>query len=109
MGLCEVNILKCFQVNVEVLKHQSEENDAHVSKLELRHLRVIRSKNGRQIKHVVNHDLEEKLSLPFFFLQNNKGEITHVFYPHDDSPDMIGMKKGKIIISMNDFQMTRLA
>lgn len=75
------------------------ENDTYVTKLELRHPRVIRTKGGRTIKHVVDHNLEEKLSQPFFFIQDPKGEVTRVFYPHDDSPDLVGIKKG-ILITM---------
>ena len=80
-----------------MLDRYATENDGYVTKLELRHPRLIRSKGGRKIKHAVDHKLERKLSQPFFFVQDSKGEITHVFYPHDDSPDLIGMKKGKCI------------
>ena len=52
--------------------------------------------NARPIKHVVDHDLEEKLSKPFFFLQDVKGKITRVFYPHEDLPDVVGLKKGRL-------------
>ena len=52
--------------------------------------------NARPIKHVVDHDLEEKLSKPFFFLQDVKGKITRVFYPHEDSADVVGLKKGRL-------------
>jgi hypothetical protein len=85
---------------VEVLDRHTTENDGYVTKLELRHPRVIRTKGGRTIKHVVDHNLEEKLSQPFFFVQGPNGEVTHVFYPHDDSADVVGMKKGKLIALM---------
>jgi hypothetical protein len=78
-----------------VLHRHNAENDGFITKLELRHPRVIRNKGGRTIKHVVDHNLEEKLAQPFFFVQNPRGEVTRVFYPHDDSPDLVGMKKGK--------------
>ena len=80
-----------------MLDRYTTENDGYVTKLELRHPRVIRSKGGRTIKHVVDRNLEEKLSQPFFFVQNPKGEVSRVFYPHDDSPDFIGVKKGNYI------------
>ena len=82
---------------MEVLHRHTTENDSYVTKLELRHPRVIRTKGGRTIKHVVDHNLEEKLSQPFFFVQDPNGEVTRVFYPHDDSADVVGMKKGKLI------------
>ena len=78
-----------------MLDRHTTENDGYVTKLELRHPRIIRSKSGRTIKHVVDHNLEEKISQPFFFVQDPKGEVTHVFYSHDDSLDFIGIKKGK--------------
>jgi hypothetical protein len=89
-----------YQVDLEVLDRHDAEADRYVTKLELRHPRVIRTKGGRTIKHVVDHNLEEKLSQPFFFVQNPNGEVTHVFYPHDDSADVVGMKKGKLIAFM---------
>ncbi|XP_028399178.1 uncharacterized protein LOC114522645 isoform X2 [Dendronephthya gigantea] len=92
----ELNIKINAKVNLEVLDRYMTENDGYVTKLELRHPRVIRSKGGRTIKHVVDHNLEKKLSRPFFFVQSRKGEVTHVFYPHDDSEDLIGMKKGVV-------------
>ena len=77
-----------------MLDRHSTENDGYVTKLELRHPRMIRSKGGRTIKHVVDHNLEEKLSKPFYFVQDPRGEVSHVFYPHGDSPDLVGVKKG---------------
>jgi hypothetical protein len=60
----------------------------------LSHIRIIRLKNGRRIKHAVDHDLEEKLSKSFLFVQDVKGNITQVFFPHDDQPELVGLKKG---------------
>ena len=77
-----------------MLDHHTTENDGYVTKLELRHPRMVRTRGSRTIKHVVDHNLEEKLSQPFFFMQDSKGEVTRVFYPHDDSPDLVGVKKG---------------
>ncbi len=79
-----------------MLYRHNTEKDGFVTKLTLRHPRVIRTKGGRTIKHVVDHNLEEGLSQPFFFVQDSKGEVTYVFYPHDDSPHFVGMKKGKM-------------
>jgi hypothetical protein len=44
--------------------------------------------------------LEEKLSQPFFFVQDPNGEVSHVFYAHGDSADLVGVKKGKLIAFM---------
>ncbi len=85
-----------------MLDRHTTENDGYVTKLELRHPRVIRTKGGRTIKHVVDHNLEERLSQPFFFVQDPKGEVTHVFYPHGDSPDLVGVKKGKMTALIHD-------
>jgi hypothetical protein len=60
----------------------------------LSHVRIIRLKNGGRIKHTVDQNLEEKLSKPFLFLQDVKGNITQVFFPHDDQPELVGLKKG---------------
>jgi hypothetical protein len=60
----------------------------------LRNVRIIRLKSGKHIKHTVDQNLEEKFSKPFFFLQDVNGNITQVFYPHDDQPELVGLKKG---------------
>ena len=77
-----------------VQRHDESDDDYYVTHLKLRQPRVIRTNNERSIKHVVDHNLEEKLSMPFYFLQNTKGKITDVFYPHEDTPDIVGLKKG---------------
>lgn len=69
-------------------------NNDYVAKLTIRSPRVVRTQGGRTIKHVVDHNLEEQLSKPFFFTQDSKGMVSHVFYPHDDIPNLVGLKKG---------------
>ena len=91
------NTVIFFQVGLEVLNRHSTNNDGYVTKLQLRHARLVRTNGDRTIKHVTDQNLEEKLSQPFYFVQNPKGEITDVFYPHDDSPDLVGIKKGNLI------------
>ena len=81
-------------MGVEVLKQYTLENEAYIVRLHLSNVRIIRVKNGRRIKHTVYEDLEKKLSKPFFFLQHVKGNITQVFFPHDDHPELVGLKKG---------------
>ena len=89
-------ILKIYyKVDVEVLNQHPSENDAYITRLRLSHLRIIRLKNGGHIKHAVDKNLEKNLSKPFFFVQNVRGKITTVFFPHDDSPELVGLKKGK--------------
>lgn len=77
-----------------MLNRHSTNNDGYVTKLQLRHARMIRTNGDRTIKHVVDQNLEKKLSRPFYFVQDPKGKVTDVFYPHDDSPDLVGIKKG---------------
>ena len=83
-----------------VERHQDTnyEDHVYVTYLRVRQPRVIRETYKRPIKHPVDHSLEEKLSKPFYFLQNTKGKVTDVFYPHEDPPDIIGLKKGKIFV-----------
>jgi hypothetical protein len=70
------------------------QNDAYIARLRLSNVRIIRLKNGVRIKHTVDQNMEEKLSKTFFFLQDVKGNITQVFFPHDDQPELVGLKKG---------------
>jgi hypothetical protein len=70
------------------------QNNAYITRLRLNRVRIIRLKNNGRIKHVVDPDFEKKLSKPFFFLQDVKGNITQVFFPHDDAPEIVGLKKG---------------
>ena len=87
------------QVDVKVLKQYSLENDDYITRLHLRNVRIIRSKSGRRIKHSIYEDLERNLSKPFFFLQHVEGNITQVFFPHDDQPELVGLKKGNFLTS----------
>ena len=96
----ELNFKMNGQVDVEILNEHSVQNDAFIIRLRLNRLRIIRLKNGGRIKHAVDPDLEKKLSRPFFFLQDVKGNITKVFFPHDDQPELVGLKKG-IVSSLN--------
>lgn len=63
-------------------------------------MRIIRLKNGGRVKHAVDKDLEKKLSKPFFFVQHVNGSITQVFFPHNDKPELIGLKKGRLKYSI---------
>ena len=91
----------CQQVDVEVLDQHLSENNAYIIELHMSHLRIIRLKNGRRIKHAVDKDLKEKLSKPFFFVQYVNGSITQVFFSHNDQPEIVGLKKGMLKYSEN--------
>ncbi|CAB3984857.1 DNA double-strand break repair Rad50 ATPase, partial [Paramuricea clavata] len=92
--------LALISVDVEVLHQHSLPNDAYIARLRLNHVRIIRLRNGGRIKHTVDQNLEEKLSKPFLFLQDVKGNITQVFFPHHDQPELVGLKKG-IVSALN--------
>ena len=79
-----------------MLNRHSTDNDGYVTKLLLHNARIVRTNGDRRIKHVVDQNLEKKLSQPFYFVQHPRGEVTDVFYPHDDSPDLVGIKKGNL-------------
>ena len=86
--------LICQQVDLEYFDQHLAENNAYITKLLISHLRIIRLKNGGHIKHAIDEDLEKNLSKPFFFLQHVSGNITQVFFPHNDQPELVGLKKG---------------
>ena len=50
-----------------------------------------------------NHPFERNLSKPFFFLQDVKGNIAQVYFPHDDQPELVGLKKGIFLILSFEF------
>ena len=79
---------------MDVLKQDVSESDAYIISLHLSQPRIIRLNNGGRIKHAVDKDLGKKLSKPFFFLQNIRGNVSEVFFPHDDPPELVGLKKG---------------
>ena len=85
------------QVDLDVIGRHPEDvhESVYVVRLQLRQPRIVRSNNGRPIKHTVDRNVEKKLSKPFFFLRNVKGDIREVFYPREDQPDVVGLKKGK--------------
>ena len=70
------------------------QSDAYITRLRLSQVRIIRSKSNGRIKHAADPELEKNLSKPFFFLQDTTGNITQVFFPHDDQADLVGLKKG---------------
>ena len=72
------------------------ENNAYISQLNVRNMRLVQAKNGRLVKHTIDPKLNNKFSKPFYFTQNLKGKIKTVFFPHDEVADVIGLKKGMI-------------
>ena len=83
-------------MEVEVLNQHPSGNDVFVTRLWLGNVHIIRFKDSRHIKHAVDKDLEKKLSKPFYFFQHVKGNITQVFFPHDDQRELVGLKKGNL-------------
>ena len=81
-------------MEVEVLNQHPSGNDVYITRLRLGNVHIIRFRNNGRIKHVVDKDLEEKLSKPFYFHQHVKGNVTQVFFPEDDQPELVGLKKG---------------
>ena len=79
------------------------QKDAYITRLRLTRVRIIRSKNSGRIKHAVDPDLERNLSKPFFFLQDVKGNIAQVYFPYDDQPELVGLKKGIFLILSFEF------
>lgn len=83
------------QVDVEVQDRDSFQYDAYIIQLHVSRVRIVRLKDRKRIKHAVDKDLERQLSAPFFYMQDVKGNITDVFFPNEEKPELVGLKKGR--------------
>jgi hypothetical protein len=74
----------------------TNETSLHTHRLNVYQPRLRRLRGNRVlVNHPVNEELEQKLSNPFYFRQHDHGTVVDAFFPKNDEPRVVALKKGE--------------
>jgi hypothetical protein len=87
-----------LKVDVTPVSHkQTEQISPHIIRLNVYQPRLRRLRGNRAlVNHPVNEEFERKLSKPFYFRQHDHGTVVDAFFPKNDDPQAVALKKGNI-------------